>query len=134
LFAGLAILTDGWLFLRAVLWEALDWAISIGQFYLTLRAFFPHPQMVWVLFGLGVVALGNAIPALPGAIGTFEAALVGALMLVSGDQSTSLAVALVSHLFNYVITGVIGAYALSTEGETLMGVYRQLRKKQSATE
>ncbi len=130
LFSGLAILTDSWLFLRALLWEALDWAISICQFYLTLRAFFPHPQLVWVLFGLGMVALGNAVPSLPGAIGIFEAFLVGALTLVSGDQGTSLAVALVSHSFNYIVTGIIGAYALSTEGETLMGIYRQLRKSQ----
>jgi uncharacterized protein (TIRG00374 family) len=128
LFNGLAILTDGWLFLRAVLWETVDWTISVGQFYLTLRAFFPHPEPVWVLFGLGMVALGNAVPSLPGAIGIFEAFLVGALTLVSGDQDTSLAVALVSHFFNYIVTGIIGAYALSTEGETLMGVYRQLRK------
>lgn len=130
LFSGLAILTDGWLFMRALLWEAIDWAISIGQFYLTLRAFFPHPQPAWVLFGLGMVALGNAIPSLPGAIGIFEAFLVGALTLVSGDQSTSLAVALVSHFFNYIVTGIIGSYALSTEGETLMSVYRQLRRRQ----
>ncbi len=75
-----------------------------------------------------MVALGNAVPSLPGAIGIFEAFLVGALTLVSGDQDTSLAVALVSHFFNYIVTGLIGAYALSTEGETLMGVYRQLRK------
>jgi hypothetical protein len=45
-----------------------------------------------------------------------------------------LAVALVGHLYNYVVSGAIGAYALSTEGETLMGVYRQLRKRQSTTE
>ncbi|MGA2505079.1 MAG: lysylphosphatidylglycerol synthase transmembrane domain-containing protein [Anaerolineales bacterium] len=129
LFNGLAILTDGWLFMRALIWETIDWTISVGQFYLTLRAFFPHPEPVWVLFGLGMVALGNAVPSLPGAIGIFEAFLVGALTLVSGDQATSLAVALVSHFFNYIVTGIIGAYALSTEGETLMGVYRQLQKR-----
>jgi glycosyltransferase 2 family protein len=134
LFTGLSILTDTWLFLRALLWMFLDWAISVGQFYLTLLAFFPHAQPIWALFVLGVLALGNAIPSLPGAIGIFEAALVGALTLVSGNQSTSLAVALVSHFFNYVLTGMIGAFALSREGETLMGVYRQLRQRQVAKE
>ena len=134
LFSGLTILTDTWLFLRAMLWMGIDWAISIGQFYLTLLAFFPHPQPIWALFGLGVVALGNAVPSLPGAIGIFEAALVGALTLVSGDQGTSLAVALVSHFYNYLVTGVLGAYAFSREGETLMGVYRQLRNRQDGKE
>ena len=128
-FAGLTILTDGWLFIRFLLWMALDWSISIFQFYLVLMAFFPAPQPVWALFGLGAVAFGNAVPSLPGAIGTYEAALGGALALVSGDQATSLAFALVSHVLNYIVTGILGTYALSREGETLMGLYRQLRKR-----
>ena len=131
LFSGLSILTDGWLFLRAMLWMTLDWLISLIQFYLTLLAFFPHPQPIWSFFGLGVVALGNAIPALPGAIGIYEAALVGALTLVSGDQATALAVALVSHFYNYIVTGILGAFAFSREGETLMGIYQQLRIRQT---
>jgi len=130
LFSGLAILTDGWLFVRFLLWMALDWAISILQFYLVLLAFFPDAQPVWSLFGLGAVAFGNAIPSMPGAIGTYEGALAGALTLVTHNESASLALAVTAHVFNYLVTGVIGLYALSNEGETLMGVYRQLRKNQ----
>jgi hypothetical protein len=37
---------------------------------------------------------------------------------------------LIAHLFSYLVYGILGTYALSTEGETLMGVYRQLRKRQ----
>jgi len=130
MFSGLAILTDGWLFARFLLWMALDWAMSIFQTYLVLLAFFPTPQPIWALFALGAVAFANAVPSLPGSLGVYEAALGGALALVSGDRATSLAVALICHLFNYMATGIIGAYALSSEGETLMGVYRQLRKRQ----
>lgn len=130
LFSGLTILTDGWLFLRVLLWMTLDWSISILQFYLMLLAFFPAAQPVWSLFGLGAVAFGNAIPSMPGAIGTYEGALAGALALVTHNESASLALAVASHVFNYLVTGVIGLYALSTEGETLMGVYRQLRQRQ----
>ncbi len=130
LFSGLSILTDGWLFVRVLLWMTLDWAIAIVQFYLLLLAFFPQAQLLWSLFGLGAVAFGNAIPSLPGAVGTFEGAFGGAVTLLSGDQSTALAAALTAHLFNYLSTGFIGLYALSREGETLMGIYRQLRKRQ----
>jgi uncharacterized protein (TIRG00374 family) len=130
LFSGLAILTDGWLFLRFLLWMTLNWAISIVGFFLLVLAFFPQARLLWSLFGLGAVAFGNAVPSLPGAIGTYEAALGGALTLLSGDQSTALAAALTSHLIGYLINGVLGTYALSKEGETLMGVYRQLRKRQ----
>ena len=125
---GLEGLTDGGLFIRVLFWMIIDWTISILQFYLLLVAFFPHPQPVWALFGLGAAAFGNAVPSMPGAIGTYDAALAGALTIVSGDPTTSLAATLVAHVFNYIVTGIIGAYALATEGETLMGVYRQLRR------
>jgi uncharacterized protein (TIRG00374 family) len=130
LFSGLSILTDGWLFIRVLFWMTLNWAIAIFQFYLLILAFFPQATLLWSLFGLGAVAFGNAIPSLPGAVGTFEGAFGGAMTILSGDQSTGLAAALTSHLFNYLSTGIIGLVALSSEGETLMGIYRQLRKKQ----
>jgi glycosyltransferase 2 family protein len=134
LFSGLAILTDGKLFIRFLLWMTFNWAIAIFQFYILLLAFFPNAQPVWSLFGLGVVAFSNAIPSLPGAIGTYEGGLAWALALVSHDQSASLAVALVAHLSGYLVSGVIGLYGLSSEGETLMGVYRQLRNRKTDTE
>jgi len=131
LFSGLSILTDGWLFGRVLLWMTFNWAIAIFQFYILILAFFPQSTPLWSLFGQGAVALGNAIPSLPGALGTFEGAFVGAITLLSGDQSTALAAALTSHLVNYLSTGIIGLYALSSEGETLLGIYRQLRRKEA---
>ena len=62
-------------------------------------------------------------------MGTYEAALGGALTLLSGDQSTALAAALTSHLIGYLVNGMLGAYALLREGETLMGIYHQLRNR-----
>ena len=133
LFSGLAILTDGRLFLRFMFWMTLNWAVAIMEFFLLLLAFFPQARLPWSLFGLGAVAFGNAVPSLPGAVGTYEAALGGALTVLSGDQSTALATALTAHLIGYLIYGVLGTYALSREGETLMGVYRQLRKRQAGS-
>jgi glycosyltransferase 2 family protein len=133
LFTGLAILTDGRLFLRFLLWMVLNWAIAIGQFFLLLLAFYPQARLFWSMFGLGAVAFGNAVPSMPGAVGTYEAAFSGALTLLSGDQSTALAAAVTAHLVGYIVNGSLGAFALSREGETLMGVYRQLRKRQAGT-
>ena len=130
LFSGLSILTDGWLFVRVLLWMTLTWAIAILEFYLLILAFFPQATPIWSLFGLGAVAFGNAIPSLPGAVGTFEGAFAGAITILGGDRSTALAAALTSHMFNYLSTGFIGLYALSSEGETLMGIYHQLMKRQ----
>jgi uncharacterized protein (TIRG00374 family) len=132
LFSGLAILTDAWLFVRFFLWMTLDWAIAITQFYILLLAFFPQAQPVWAFFSLGVVAFANAIPSLPGAVGTYEGGLAWAITLVSHNQSAALAVAIIAHLSNYLSTGIIGILGFSLEGETLMGVYHQLRRRQEA--
>ena len=123
---GLSVLTDGWLFARFLFWMLLNWGMSIVTFYLLARAFFPQVQWIWAMFGLGAGAFGNAVPSLPGAVGTYEGAMAGALTLLSHDASTSLAVALTSHLINYLTAIVLGGYALIRDGQSLSGIYRQL--------
>jgi hypothetical protein len=126
-FAGLGVLTDGWLFLRFLFWMTLNWSVALVAYYLITLAFFPQARPVWALFILGAAAFGGAIPALPGGVGTFEGAISAALFLLTGDQSTSLAVALTARLYNYLNSGVIGGIGLMREGQTLSGIYRQLR-------
>ena len=127
-FVGLGVLTDGWLFLRFLFWMTLNWAIAIYSYYLMVRAFFPQAQVVWGMFGLGAAAFGGAIPSLPGAVGTFEGAFGGAITLLTGDQSTALAVALTGRLYNYINSGVIGGIGLLRDGQTLSGIYGELKK------
>ena len=130
-FTGLGVLTDGWLFLRFLFWMTLNWVVAIVSYYLIIRAFFPQAQMVWGMFGLGAAAFGGAIPSLPGAVGTFEGAFGGAITLLTGDQSTALAVALTGRLYNYINSGVIGGIGLLREGQTLSGVYQELKNLRS---
>jgi uncharacterized protein (TIRG00374 family) len=133
-FSGLDVLTDGWLFARFMFWMTLNWGIAVLSYYYTILAFFPEAKMAWGMLVLGAAALGGALPALPGAVGTFEGAFGGALVLLGADQSTALAAALMARLFNYLTSGVIGGYALSAEGQTLTGVYHQLRNLRSREE
>jgi hypothetical protein len=123
---GLAVLTDGWLFARFLFWMALNWALAIVNYTVIMLAFFPQTQVVWGMFGLGAAAFGGAIPSLPGAVGTFDGAIAGSLTLLTGDQSTSLAVALMARFFNYLTSIVLGGYGLSREGQTISGMYQQL--------
>ena len=130
---GLAVLTDGWLFLRFLFWMTLNWFVALVAYYLITLSFFPQAEFNWMYFVLGATAFGGAIPALPGAIGTFEGAVSAALTLFTKDQSTSLAVALTARLYNYLNSTVLGGMGLSREGQTLSGVYQQLmafRKKE----
>ncbi len=134
-FAGLSVLTDGWLFVRFLFWMTLNWALAILNYYLIIRAFFPQAQLTWAMFGLGAAAFGGAIPSAPGAVGTFEGAIVFALTRFVPDESTALAAALAMRMYNYINSGVIGGIGLLREGQTLSGVYQQLmalRNKQTA--
>jgi uncharacterized protein (TIRG00374 family) len=132
--AGLGVLTNGWLFVRFLIWMIVNWGLAAINYFVLMRAYFPQTQFVWSMFGLGAAAFGGAIPSLPGAVGTFEGALGGALTLLTGDQSTALAVALTARVFNYVTSILLGGYALSREGETISGVYRQLMNLRSRNE
>jgi glycosyltransferase 2 family protein len=128
---GLGVLKDGWLFIRFLFWMVVNWGIAIFSYYLIIRAFFPQAQLVWGMFGLGGAAFGGAIPSLPGAVGTFEGGFGGAVTLLTGDQSTALAVALTGRFYNYLNSGVIGGIGLLREGQTLSGIYEQLQKVRS---
>ncbi len=125
-FAGLGVLTDGWLFLRFLFWMTLNWGTAIVSYYFIVSAFFPEANLVWAMFGLGMAAFGGAIPSLPGGVGTFEGVFTYAMTVLSGDESKSFAVALTARFYNYLNSGVLGAIALSLQGETLSGVYKQL--------
>jgi uncharacterized protein (TIRG00374 family) len=133
-FDGLGIITDARLFIEALGWESLNWLVAILQYYLFLRAFFPSPSVLWVLFALGIGALGIAVPSSPGAIGVFEAALVGALLALGVNASSAAAFAISLHITSYVITSLIGGYGLYKDGESLPDMYSRLGKLKAEEE
>jgi uncharacterized membrane protein YbhN (UPF0104 family) len=124
---GLSIFNSPLIFLKAIGWMALNWALAYAQFYLYMRAFFPDLQPIWVSFTLGVAAMGVAAPSSPGSIGVYEGALVFALSMFGQSETVAFAFAIVAHLSGYLINGILGSYALAREGETLAGLYRSAR-------
>lgn len=133
LLSGLGVLNDGRRFLRAVAWVLLNWLVAVVQYFVMLRAFFPDAILFWAVFSLGVASLGIAAPSSPGALGVLELSIVGSLSLFGLDASTALAMAITIHLLQYLITGALGAFALARDGESLIGLYRKLRAKSSAS-
>lgn len=136
-FQGLGVLTDGWRFLRFLFWMILNWGIALIAYYLLILAYFPQAEWLWAIFGLGMAAFGGAVPSAPGAIGTFEAAVIFALTRFTPDESTAAAAALTMRIYNYLNSTVVGVIGLVSEGQTLSGVYQQLmnfRNKEKAEE
>jgi len=128
-FTGLQVLTNPRMFLRALVWIGFNWAFSILLYFVFLHAFFAEASLLWAVFVLGAGSFGIAAPSSPGALGVFEAALVGALTVgLKVDPSPATAFAIALHLSSYINTGLIGGYALLREGETLASLYNHLGK------
>ncbi len=125
--SGLNVINEGQRFLLFLFWMTLNWLLAWIAYFVMARAYFPQATLVWGLLGLGAAAFGGAIPSLPGAIGTFEGAFAGALVLLGGDPSTALAVALTARLYNYFNSGVLGSIGLASDGESLTRLYTQLQ-------
>ena len=89
---------------RAAVILGASWALAVVFFWLVLRAFIPQAPLSWAAFGLGVMAFGIALPSSPGAIGVYEAAWVGALVLCGADSADALAFAVAAHALTFSIT------------------------------
>ena len=124
---GLSVLTDAGQFGRSLLLFILNWGVALVQYYCLMLAFFPEAKLIWAGFSLSVAALGIALPSSPGAVGVFELTTVAALTILGLDPSTALAYAVTAHIFNYLITGVLGAYGFARDGETITGIYFRIR-------
>lgn len=130
-FDGLEVLTDGWRFLRALGWLLLNWLVAIAQYYVLLLAFVPNAKFLWSTFTLAVAAFGVAVPSSPGSIGVLEGAiLIGLAPFAIFGVSTSIALAyaIITHMMNFLLNGLLGAYALGKDGESLSNLYARVRQ------
>jgi uncharacterized protein (TIRG00374 family) len=125
--AGLRVLEDGRVFLASSLFMMISWALAGLEYWLVIRSVLPEAQLVWAYFMLTVTLLGAAIPSSPGYIGVFEAAGVIALSVFGVPRADALAAALILHAMVYIVASGLGLLAMTTEGETLSGLYARVQ-------
>ncbi|MFC2063728.1 lysylphosphatidylglycerol synthase transmembrane domain-containing protein [Chloroflexota bacterium] len=130
---GLSVLTDLRIFSTFIFWITLNWAVASAEYFLLVKAFFPDATFVWGTFSLGMAAFGGAIPSLPGAIGTLDSAVGGAVFLLSQNIDSAAAFVVVLRIFSYFITGIPALFALSSEGQTLSGLYKDITQFRNKT-
>jgi uncharacterized protein (TIRG00374 family) len=128
---GFAVLTKPGLFILSFAMMVLSWGLAILEEYLILRNLVPDAAFWWLAFVLGVSALGAAVPSVAGAIGVYEAAVVGALSLVGVEPATGLAFAIVIHVIQFGCSSLFGIIGLVQEGESLSSLYQGLAAKKS---
>jgi hypothetical protein len=127
LIQGLSIMSNPRQFLLGVGLIILSWLVAVTEYYVVLLAIEPDAVYWWGIFTDAVLALGIAIPSAPAALGTFEAAIVGALKILGVDETLGLAYAITLHFVQFTITGVLGLIGLLRQGQHLGAVLADMR-------
>jgi glycosyltransferase 2 family protein len=129
LLEGLSTLSNLRQFLVSVFWIGLSWLVAVTQYYIFILAIEPQAPYWWGAFTDGVLALGIAIPSAPAAIGTFEAAIVGALSVLGIDETSALAYAITVHFIQFVVTGILGTTGLLRQGRSIGNLFQDIRMR-----
>lgn len=127
---GLAVLTSLKSFSLSLGWMAISWLFSLANQYALLRGFLPTALPLYSSFSLGLSSFGGAIPSAPSALGVYEGAVVVALTVVGISSGVALAFAVTHHMMHILYSGIFGMFAFSREGESLLGMYERLTRKQ----
>ncbi len=111
--------------LSLTLWTvdaALYWA---GAYALGLGGVMDFPRAILTLSWAGAV---SAIPAAPGALGTFEAFVASILRTFGAAPEAALAYALMTHMIMYLLVTVTGLVFLSREGVSLAQLREEVER------
>jgi len=127
LLEGLGTLSNVRQFVFSFFWIGLSWLAAVTQYYIFILAIDTQAPFWWGGFTNGALALGIAIPSAPAAIGTFEAAIVGALTVLGIDETHALAYAITVHFIQFVVTGILGVTGLLRQGRSIGNIFRDLR-------
>jgi uncharacterized protein (TIRG00374 family) len=117
---GLAALRSARRLAGLLVWSVVTWVFVVGYYWAMLWAFLDRPPLVQGSFLSCAIGLGMAVPAAPGAMGVFELVARYALELPFGvSEEQAVAVAFVSHAFQYVLANLLGLIGLARLGLSL---------------
>jgi uncharacterized membrane protein YbhN (UPF0104 family) len=128
---GAAVLRQPWAALQAVLWSLLLWAVDAGLYWagaraLGLAALMDYPRAVLALSWAGA---SSALPAAPGALGTFEAVVQDIVIKFGASPEQAFAYALVCHMLMFLLVTVTGLLILYRVGLSLAELRGQVEKR-----
>jgi uncharacterized protein (TIRG00374 family) len=106
-----------------------SWLVSFVQYSVLLYLLVDSPKIWWGAFTNTILALGVAMPSAPAGLGIFESSIVAALNLFNIQRDTALAYALLMHVAQFLITSVIGFFALMKDGYSLRGLFTSLLRQ-----
>lgn len=135
-FDGLAPILDRHSLALAIFWTAVSWALSAVVNYVLMFAFFDRGDWTAGILSVVMSAFAIALPAVPASIGTYEASILGALILLGYDQSdAAIAFAVAVHALNILFNAATGIFGLAQEGISLSQLQsgaRQMKRRSAS--
>jgi uncharacterized protein (TIRG00374 family) len=116
---GLSVLRRPGRFAAVFGWTLAHWLLNAVGFWLSFRAVGITAPFTAALFLQAFIALGTAVPALPGFFGVFEYMSVQGLAVYGVGQQQAATWAIGYHLFSFIPITVIGAYYFARLGVRL---------------
>jgi len=116
---GLSVLRSPGRFAAVFGWTFAHWLLNALGFWLAFKAVGISAPFSAALFLQAFIALGTAVPALPGFFGVFEYMSVQGLAVYGVSQQQAATWAIGYHLFSFIPITVIGAYYFARLGVRL---------------
>jgi uncharacterized protein (TIRG00374 family) len=116
---GLSVLRSPGRFAAVLGWTLAHWMLNALGFWLAFKAVGISAPFSAALFLQAFIALGTAVPALPGFFGVFEYMSVQGLGVYGIGQEQAATWAIGYHLFSFIPITLIGAYYFARLGVKL---------------
>lgn len=116
---GLRVLRSPARFAAVFGWTLAHWLLNALGFWLAFKAIGIASPFSAALFLQAFIALGTAVPALPGFFGVFEYMSVQGLAVYGVSQQQAATWAIGYHLFSFIPITLIGAYYFARLGVRL---------------
>jgi uncharacterized protein (TIRG00374 family) len=114
--SGLAVLRDPLRFVSAMAWAIAMWLMNALAFWLGFKAVGIEVSYSAALMLQGLIAIGVAVPALPGFFGVFEKFAQLGLGIYGIDRTLATSWAISYHILTFLPITVIGIYYFVTLG------------------
>ena len=128
LLAGFKALKDPKQFVVGFLGVLASWLVSFVQFSLFLYILTGSSEWWWGAFANTALALGIALPSAPAGLGIYKSSIVAGLKLFNIDKSVALVYALIMHISQFILIGILGLFAISRDGYSFKNLFSQLDK------
>lgn len=132
LIAGFHSLREARVLGRFLLWSVAVWGQTVLLFWVTLRAFDPAVPAAVAALAMAASALGLAAPSAPAGIGTFEGAVIGALILASIEENSARSMAIALHTILFVSSNLAGLWSLARRGLSYQALVQATSQEEPA--